>query len=460
MKTCIDLIERHFSRSLDERLFDIELLHGRMPKYAWSGRLKTQPNGRVALILESKDMMQSLFLREEAGTIVPDEDLFTLTCRTESGFLLNSTRLYACRHRESPISSIQAEFEPDEIPLLSAGSPTDRSDFIRGVIPSFRDKGACCFGSPLGTDTPSGLEGSEKAWFLFERADTVFALGREQAGLREFGAWTRAEGAPDVRTSSRGFLYALSFYVGERVEWLGFVRPDGEGQKLCLKQPVPARTALLHCPRPPRISEADARQFFSCAFDFFVQPQNLPVVNWLGMIWDSADNFFPIQCLVATTVVEGFARRIVGDGWNEAERAEVNALKQKASALIQTNWGTLSHDHSPIVGAVCRDKIQTAIRHIDRYSAGELVKEAGKKLGVEIGDQEVRAWLKLRNPLAHGNYGSDRPGLEQVQATSRQLDCTINLFYRLLFGQIGYKGAFVDFGRRGWPASDKEADLI
>ena len=456
----MDLIEKHFSRTLDERLLDIELLHGRMPKYAWSGRLKTRPNGRVALILESKGTMQSLFLREEAGTIVPDEDLFTLQCKTESGLLINLKRLYPRRHCESPFSGIEAEFEPDEISLLSADSPTYRSDFITGVIRSFRDKGACCFGSPLGTETPFGSKGSEKVWFLFERAGTLFALGRDQAGFREFGAWPHAPGAPDVRTTSKGFLYALSFYVGERVDWLGFVCPEGEEYSVSLKQPVPERTALLHVPRPPRICETDERQFLSCAFDYFVRPENLPVVNWLGMIWDSADNFFPIQCLVAATVVEGLARRIVGDDWNEAEGADVETLKRRAIALIQTNWAALSNGHLAAVEAVCRTKMQTAIRHLGRYSARELVKEAGRNLGVEIGDEEVSAWLKLRNPLAHGDYGSDRPRLDEVQATSHQLDCTINLFYKLLFGQIGYKGAFVDFGRRGWPASEKEADIL
>ena len=260
------------------------------------------------------------------------------------------------------------------------------------------------------------------------------------------------------RTSAKGFLYGLSFYVGERVDWLGFVSREGGRRKVCLRQPVPARTALLHGPRPSRICEADERSFLACAFDYFVQPQNLQVLNWLAMIWDSADNFFPIQCLVAATVVEGLARRIVGDEWNEEERESANALKQKVTDLVRKQWATLANGHLTAVVEACQKKIPNAIKYAGGYSARELVKKAARKLGAPVTSQEIDAWVSLRNPLAHGDYGSDRPPFVEIQATSHQLDCTVNLFYKLVYGQIGYKGPFVDFSRNGWPVCGEEAE--
>jgi hypothetical protein len=106
----------------------------------------------------------------------------------------------------------------------------------------------------------------------------------------------------------------------------------------------------------------------------------------------------------------------------------------------------------------CHRKIPNAIKYAGGYSARELVKEAARKLGAPVTGEEIDAWISLRNPLAHGDYGSDRPRFEEIQATSRQLDCTVNLFYKLVYGQIGYKGPFVDFSRNGWPVSDEEAD--
>lgn len=63
----------------------------------------------------------------------------------------------------------------------------------------------------------------------------------------------------------------------------------------------------------------------------------------------------------------------------------------------------------------------------------------------------VDAWSKMRHAGAHGALLEENP--QKFQAHLNRYFCCLDLFYRLAFVALGYRGKFHDLSRAGWPAT-------
>ncbi len=64
-----------------------------------------------------------------------------------------------------------------------------------------------------------------------------------------------------------------------------------------------------------------------------------------------------------------------------------------------------------------------------------------------IADTGLKAWKKLRNAAAHGDWSSRR---SNYQEWIEQIGAVRTLFHQLIFRLIGYTGTYTDYGTRGY----------
>lgn len=99
------------------------------------------------------------------------------------------------------------------------------------------------------------------------------------------------------------------------------------------------------------------------------------------------------------------------------------------------------------------DRVRSAIDKSLQHAKLARPQDAMRRL-VEQGvltHSHVIAWGKLRNKGAHGAVLED--DLETFQKHLDRFHCCLDLFYRLVFTAIGYRGGFVDYSARGWGAA-------
>ena len=66
-------------------------------------------------------------------------------------------------------------------------------------------------------------------------------------------------------------------------------------------------------------------------------------------------------------------------------------------------------------------------------------------------DTHIKAWKALRNTGAHGALLDDDE--DRFQRHIDRFFCCLDMFYRLVFAVIGYRGGFIDYSTRNWPPS-------
>lgn len=117
-------------------------------------------------------------------------------------------------------------------------------------------------------------------------------------------------------------------------------------------------------------------------------------------------------------------------------------------------------------------KIQQLIDHVKSSPADSSLKEraagimggmksssasdrlhALAKAGV-LDQDDIKAWKAIRNTSAHGNLMIDP---SKLQGLLGQVNRVMTMVYKLVFFRIGYSGAYTDFGKRGWPTSQFDA---
>ncbi len=91
-----------------------------------------------------------------------------------------------------------------------------------------------------------------------------------------------------------------------------------------------------------------------------------------------------------------------------------------------------------------RDILLSSLGHARRRTAARRLRALASR-GV-VGEQVVRSWSAVRNPLAHGSI----PQWE-VQEALDHLHAVVTLFYQLVFNVIGYTGTYTDYSTRGHP---------
>lgn len=444
-------MESHWNRKLNETLRGIELWRTGFPAVSWSGILSNKPNGNLSIVLESSADLWGVLENGPSGIIVSKDQLFMVRAVTEHGLRLEAADLYPSDRRTFPHGSSRLEFQPRRLTVSSETNPGESPGII-GAINEFDQKYACWCSERIAWPPVIATEAQWHQWYCLKFQDTWFALSKARHPYCQFALWTEGQAEPlNLEAQAKAFLFALGFRLGQRVDWLGYTHRMADRQETVLMDPVPVRPGFQHSPLPSDIREGDEQMLLRCACAFFSHPQNFPVVNLLGMLWDTADNFFPVQSLVAATVIEGLASFILQGSKTSSAAKDFELRKDHLCKYLGEHRDCLAGAESQEEGLAFLVKMQNVIKTTQMFSLGEKVLQAAIKLEVQVGDEELRAWKQMRSPLAHGRFPSGPLSETEVQLQSHQLDCAASIINKFVFGLIGYSGDYQDFSTPGWP---------
>ena len=96
-----------------------------------------------------------------------------------------------------------------------------------------------------------------------------------------------------------------------------------------------------------------------------------------------------------------------------------------------------------------RDSIRKHLEHVVCPKPMETMQRLVEQ-GV-LTQEHVRSWAKLRNSGAHGAQLDD--DTSKIEAHYRLYLWCLDMFYRLLFLALGYRGNYIDRTGENWPTS-------
>jgi hypothetical protein len=440
-----NLLRRHCERKLNETLQQIELLRPGLTELPWTGTLSSDEDGRLKIVLESQANVMGLLNDGESGTIVTQEQLFTLRAQTADGLEIEAAGIYPSKPHISPFDYVKLEFLPGAITVRSETELPDLPWLI-GAISPFAQNYACWHSEVRAFPPMVGTPAEWHQWYCLKFGEVFFALSKTRNRSCSFAIWKEEEGFADLTDEARSFLFALGIRVGQRVGWSGHTTVRSGRLETVLREPIPMHSASQHSPLPTDVSEADEQRLIGCAYRYFLSDENYPVANLFGMLWDTTDNFFPVQLLTAGTVIEGLADFIMESSSPSAGATEFSAFKTRVVAHLNTFSATDATEKALL------EKFRRVVNSTQRLSLQDKVRAAAAAAKVVITDEELRAWNALRNRLAHGDFSPNSLSVQEVQRQSRQLDCAWNVINKLFLGMIGYRGDYTDFSSAGWPA--------
>jgi hypothetical protein len=299
-------------------------------------------------------------------------------------------------------------------------------------------------------------EAFELPWHVQTKSEKGIRTDRFEFEDNEF-AWTvhKADNGRVVRLTtkktemeshSRRFLHALGMLSGHILEPLISQLFEHSGHTThidCSPSRKPVRvpgplTSSLHMHR-------DAHVFLLCCLRKANQPYPGPAVDQLLVLYrfwyriaKARSNDIENSSLVLSVAIEGVIKELF-HGEQDTDSAFVDALLASKPSIEALE-----------INQRVRDSMLKSLEN----SAFPKPKDTMQRLKEQgaLHQDHIKAWKALRNTGAHGALLQDENG--EFQKHLNRYFCCLDLFYRLVFVSLGYRGRFVDRSVSGWPDSD------
>ena len=291
-------------------------------------------------------------------------------------------------------------------------------------------------------------------WHVVTQTEHSWSRDRFESGDANF-AWAikKADGGIDVQFTVKNgqtlephatrFMQAMAMLVGRPLRPL--VTSTVSGNE-CItrvhRRPALERSSLVPPIELGHFEPADAHQFLTCCLRRAEQPPetNDQISVLHGFWWRilrSYQNDIENSSLVLSVAIEGvlkalFLSELDADA---AFCSLVNAAKP-AIKRLDVNERVRSSILSSL-GYATKPRPQDAMRRLTEQGV--------------LTDVHIDAWKALRHKGAHGAMLKD--DLKELQKHLDHFHCCLDLFYRLLFTVIGYRGGCIGYSTRGWPPS-------
>ncbi|WIG54572.1 MAG: hypothetical protein OJF61_000358 [Rhodanobacteraceae bacterium] len=291
-------------------------------------------------------------------------------------------------------------------------------------------------------------------WHVVTRTERSLSRDRFESGDDEF-AWVikKSDGGMDVQFTVKNgqelephatrFMQALEMLVGRSLRPLLTSTVSGNERLTRVhRRPMPERSSLVPPVELGHFEPGDAHRFLSCCLHRAERPptmgdQLLLLYRFWWRILRSYQSDIENSSLVLSVAIEGVLQalflsehdadaefcRLVGAAEPAIERLDID--ERVRSSLFRS----LDHSIAP--------KPQEAMRRLREQCV--------------LADAHIKAWGELRHKGAHGAMLED--DLEKYQNHLDRYHCCLDLFYRILFTAVGYRGGSIDYSTRGWPPS-------
>lgn len=277
-----------------------------------------------------------------------------------------------------------------------------------------------------------GSEVGDLGWTAHKRDDGL------EVGLRVKG--------PALEPHATRFLQALSMLIGQALTPLvSYTSVDGQYVTRIHAPSKPAANvprAQLVCPLPIRIYEqGDAHTFLSRCLQAAVsyQPEPAETLRILYQFWyrilraHQAD--IENSSLVLSVAIEGVVKALCFS--QEDGDPEFADLAEQSKPKIE----------DLDIDVRVKDALMSSLKHsVTPKPKGSMSRLLEQGVITKV---HIDAWNRMRNTGAHGTLLEDDQTKFQ-QHLNRYFAC-LDLFYRLMFIAIGYRGNHIDYSSTGWP---------
>lgn len=275
--------------------------------------------------------------------------------------------------------------------------------------------------------------------FEYDGQDYFWRIRKGDAGLHIEFRSKRGTVEPDAKH----FLRALAILFGRAIEptisqtveghtWTTRIHPQQtEVDGSTLLQPLPLRT--IH---PPFANEF-LRLFVDRAV--VAHPSSVPQGRIIYQFWQrilrAQERDIENSSLVLSVAIEGVLKEIFH---SEHDRDTSFAPLAAAAETI-------------IAKAPIDERVRTALLKSLKSADNPKPKDALIRMMEQgaIKDDHIKAWEKMRHTGAHGGLLGDTDG--ELQKHFNRYLLVLDLFYRLMFVALGYRGPHVDYSTTRWP---------
>jgi hypothetical protein len=447
-----DIQHRFVLGDLDDPLRNVSVAIGDRKVAALGGRLRVTQDGAPCLEIyfQGDPLGQSVGLKP--GTMIPDSRYATITAETHSGFELRANRLFY--RNIKGLNFTRFEFFPHEVELCQVGFPVPNAG-LEGILTSFPE-------SVLNSDysvedsCPMFGERLHAAWFRLDFDNVELGLRKSDDGLPLLKVWSKVPGDPGVEHLGQAFIYALSFLTGRRLSWRTRRLSTNENVVVRLKK-SPKQTVPFYPPLPQTMERKMMEHHADLLFKgtvFFGKPESKTVLTALQVGWDSADNFFVTRDLLLCIALEGLADYVLDESPQaSAVSQEKEAFKTAKHSVIQllAGHGLKSSAPGQFEGDSNLIRIVKGIEAFSWLRAADKIEKAGQLLGGSFTDDDLKAWKRLRNQPAHGDFDYDDEEPDALQNSHWDASRVAAMLNKLVLGLIGYRGPIRDYSIPGFP---------
>lgn len=233
---------------------------------------------------------------------------------------------------------------------------------------------------------------------------------------------------------SRAFLSSLSFIEGKRVGWSYYTISNNKNIVTRYFSKIEDTEPFFP---PVRSQLYGTKPVLERAIKFFLTKQSSKILKALSTCWGNIPDF-TTKCLIACVAVESVSDFILS--MHSVKLPKEGDYKKLKKLVLKT----LSKDEA--IGKNPHYSRIAAIIENSRLKQPENIATAGKLVGVQISEQEISDWTKLRHPLSHGNYYKPFT-LDDgtVSLNHSKLSSVGNILNKLILGIISYKGKYTNY---------------
>lgn len=294
----------------------------------------------------------------------------------------------------------------------------------------------------------------ELPWHEMTQAERGWRRDRFESGDADF-AWAikKADGGMDVQfTAKHGqplepyasrFMQALEMLVGRPLRPLVTSTVSGNERITRVhRRPTKERSSLAPPVHLDHFEPADAHRFLTCCLHRAEQPpatndQLLVLYGFWWRILRSYQSDIENSSLVLSVAIEGVLKAL----FLSEHDADVEFC------------GLVNAAKSAIKRLDVNQRVRSSILSSLDYATSPKPQDAMWRLAEQglLTGAHIEAWGKLRHKGAHGAMLEDDLG--KLQKHLDRYHCCLDMFYRLVFTVIGYRGGFIDYSTRDWPPS-------
>ena len=306
----------------------------------------------------------------------------------------------------------------------------------------------------------------ELPWHLYTTTDRYISLDRFEFDDADF-VWKahKVDGGLDVEFTAKHrslephatrFLRAVGMLVGQFMDPLvSYSYSDGQLVTCIHRRRAQESTHLLE-PMDRRCGDhRDAHRFLACCLQHAERQyperkdQFLLLYRFWHRILRARHGDIENSSLVLSVAIEGIIKALC------ASEQDVDAP-----------FVTLVEEAKPSVeGLAIPERVRNSLLEHLKHAVNPRPIQTMQRLKEQraITEAHIKVWRKMRNSGSHGAQLED--DAKEIEAHWQRYLCCLDMFYRLLFLVIGYKGNYVDLSRVGWPIArfpptDNEAPAL